>query len=137
MNRTSINPTEWGLAFQMDQGELVEGHTKLLHCSGQCAIAEDTSAELGVKVVNPDDMRSQMEVSLANIDAVLEKAGMTRANLTSLRFFTTDVDEFLGNYDVYAKWIAEAGIRPPQSLIGISRLVFPSLKVEIEATAAQ
>ena len=25
MKRTSINPAEWGMAFHMDQGELVEG----------------------------------------------------------------------------------------------------------------
>lgn len=77
-----------------------------------------------------------MEAALANVNAVLEKAEMTRANVTSLRFFTTDIDGFLENYDVYAGWIAEAGTRPPQSLTGVSRLVLPALKVEIEATAA-
>ena len=54
----------------------------------------------------------------------------------SLRFFTTDIDGFLANYDVYAGWIAEAGTRPPQSLLGIQRLFLPELLVEIEATAA-
>jgi len=137
MKRTSINPTDWGLGFQMDQGEVTEGHGKILHCSGQCAIAVDADAEMGITVVNPDDLRGQMKVSLANIDAVLEAAGMTRKNLISLRFFTTDIDGFLANYDVYAEWISEHGIRPPQSLYGISRLVFPDLKVEIEAIAAQ
>lgn len=137
MKRTSINPTDWGLAFQMDQGEVIEGHNKILHCSGQCAFAADADAEMGVTIVSPDDLRGQMTESLANIDAVLEKAGMTRSNLISLRFFTTDVDGFLANYDVYVEWISPHGIRPPQSLYGISRLVFPELKVEIEAVAAK
>ena len=35
-----------------------------------------------------------------------------------------------------AKWIDDAGIMPPQSLIGVARLVLPDLVVEIEATAA-
>jgi len=137
MKRTSINPTDWGLAFQMDQGEVTEGHDRILHCSGQCAIAPDADAEMGVKVVSPDDLRGQIRESLANIDAILEKAGMTRSNLVALRFFTTDIDGFLANYDVYAEWISVHGIRPPQSLYGISRLVLPELMVEIEAVAAQ
>ncbi len=60
---------------------------------------------------------------------------MSRVDILSLRFFTTDVDEFLKNYDVYANWIREAGTMPPQSLLGVSRLVLPELLVEIEATA--
>jgi enamine deaminase RidA (YjgF/YER057c/UK114 family) len=66
----------------------------------------------------------------------LEKAEMSRANIVALRFFTTDVDGFLENYDVYAGWISEAGTRPPQSLIGVQRLVLPELVVEIEFEAA-
>jgi enamine deaminase RidA (YjgF/YER057c/UK114 family) len=70
------------------------------------------------------------------VDTVLVEAGMTRKNVISLRFFTTDVDGFLANYDVYSNWITEAGTRPPQSLLGVQRLVLPELKVEIEAVAA-
>ena len=29
MKRTSINPTEWGLAFAMDQGETIEGAQRI------------------------------------------------------------------------------------------------------------
>lgn len=135
MNRESINPWDWGLKWNMDQGEVVEGVEKHLHCSGQIAVKPDTESELGISVVSPFEIRGQMECALANVDAILEKAGMSRKNILSLRFFTTDIDAFLQNYDVYANWIADAGIRPPQSLLGVSRLVFPELMVEIEATA--
>lgn len=136
MKRESVNPWNWGLKFCMDQGELVEGATRHLHCSGQTSLKDDPESEMGVSVVHAGDLRAQIKYSLGNIDAVLEKAGMTRKNITSLRFFTTDIDGFLANYDVYAEWIAPAGTRPPQSLLGIQRLVFPELMVEIEATAA-
>jgi enamine deaminase RidA (YjgF/YER057c/UK114 family) len=76
-----------------------------------------------------------MEAALANVDAVLAEGGMTRSNILSLRFFTTDIDGFLANYDVYATWIGQARIRPPQSLLGINRLFLPELLVEIEAVA--
>jgi len=90
---------------------------------------------MGIRVVGEGDMRAQIESALSNIDAILSEAGMARGNLLSLRFFTTDVDGFLQNYDVYAGWIGEAGIMPPQTLLGVDRLVLPTLLVEIEATA--
>ncbi len=136
MKRRSVNPTEWGLQFSMDQGELVEGATRHLRCSGQISAVPDSTTELGIKVVAPNEIRGQMECALANVDSILAKGEMTRANIVALRFFTTNIDGFLENYDVYATWIAEAGTRPPQSLIGVQRLVLPDLVVEIEIEAA-
>ena len=132
MKRESINPVEWGLKFSMDQGEVVEGATRHLRCSGQVSVEESAETELGFDVVAPGDLRGQIAQSLSNIDDVLSEAGMSRENIVNLRVFTTDIDGFLENYDVYAEWIAPAGTRPPQSLIGVSRLVLESLMVEIE-----
>ena len=136
MKRESVNPVEWGLQFSMDQGEVVEGATRHLRCSGQVSVDPSSESELGFVVVAPGDIRGQMVHALANVDAVLQKAGMGRENIVSLRFFTTDIDGFLENYDVYAEWIAPAATRPPQSLLGINRLVLEELLVEIEVEAA-
>ena len=135
MNRTSINPWDWGLQFSMDQGEMITGLTRHLNFSGQISVTPDPGSEMGITVVSPNDIRGQMEKSLANIDAILEKAGMDRSNILTLRFFTTHMEGFLANYDVYANWISSVGIRPPQSLIGVAALVLPEIVVEIEATA--
>lgn len=135
MNRTAINPSTWGLNFSMNQGEVTEGLTRYLHCSGQVALVEDADAEMGISVAHVGDIRGQMEAAFANVDAVLEQAGMSRSNILKLQFFTTDMDGFLENYDVYASWIGEAGITPPQTLLGISRLAVPDLLVEVDATA--
>ena len=135
MKRVAVNPSEWGLQWQMNQAEVVEGLTRTLHCSGQVALKADENSEMGVSVVHAGDMRGQITESLVNIDAILEKADMKRENILSLRFFTTDVDRFIENYDVYAGWIADAGIMPPQTLLGVSRLALPELMIEIEATA--
>jgi enamine deaminase RidA (YjgF/YER057c/UK114 family) len=132
MKREPMNPWDWGLQFQMDQAEVVTHLSKTLHFSGQTALKSDPDLDLGISVVAPGDIRAQTQYALECIDEVLEKAGMSRKEL---RFFTTDVDAFLENCDVYASWISEAGIRPPQSLLGVNRLVFPDLKIEIEATA--
>ncbi len=92
---------------------------------------------MGISIKHVGDIRGQMQLALANVDAVLETAGMRRSNILSLRFFTTDIDGFLENYDVYADWIKDAGTRPPQSLLGVNRLVLPDLLVEIEAFAGE
>lgn len=136
MKRTSVNPVDWGLNYKLDQGEIVEGATRHLRCSGQVSIKPDPDSELGVAVVSPDDLRGQIQCALANVDAVLKEAGMDRSNIVMLRFFTTEIDGVLENYDVYAEWITPAGTRPPQSLIGVARLFLPELKIEIEIEAA-
>lgn len=135
MKRKSINPTDWGLQWSMDQAEVVQGGTKHLRCSGQISALPAPDCELGFVVISPNDLRGQIECTLSNIDAVLSKAGMDRSNVVSLRFFTTDVDGFLKNYDIYANWIAEAETCPPQSILGVQRLVLPELMIEIEIEA--
>lgn len=135
MQRKAVNPSDWGLAFSMNQGEVVEGLTRYLHCSGQVALEPDPGSEMGIKVVHAGDLRGQIEAALANLDGVLEGAGMDRSNILTLRFFTTDVDGFLENYDVYAEWIGAAGVMPPQTLLGVHRLALPDLMIEVEATA--
>ena len=135
MKRESVNPWDWGLQFSMDQGELVDGVSRYLHLSGQISVEPDAKSEMGIAIKHVGDIRGQMQLSLANIDAVIEQAGMNRGNILTLRFFTTDIDGFLENYDVYAEWIQDTGTRPPQSLLGVNRLVLPGLLVEIEAVA--
>ena len=120
----------------MDQGEIVEGATRHLRCSGQISVDPAPGTELGITIVSPNDLRGQMEHTFKNIDSVLAEAQMSREDIVSLRFFTTDIDGFLSNYEVYTEWIAPAGIRPPQSLIGVNRLVLPELMVEVEVEAA-
>jgi len=137
VQREAVNPWDWGLQFQMNQAEAVTGITRHLHCSGQVSVVPDASAEFGVSVVSPNDIRGQMQQSFANVDAMLAEAGMVRGDILHLNFFTTDMDGFLANYDVYAEWIGAAGINPPQSLIGVSRLFLPELKVEVEVSAGQ
>ncbi len=67
MKRESVNPWDRGIKFNMDQGELVQGLTRTLYCSGQVSVDPDSS-ELGIAVIAPGDLRGQMGKSLANID---------------------------------------------------------------------
>lgn len=86
MKRTSVNPWDWGLKWSMDQGEMVEGVTLYLHCSGQVAVAPAPETELGISVLHPGEIRGQMQVALDNVDAVLTAAMPTRNKSLSKKF---------------------------------------------------
>ena len=71
MKRTPVNPSEWGLQWSLNQGEVFEGITRHLHCSGQVALEPDATSEMGIRVVGEGDMRAQISSALGNIDEVL------------------------------------------------------------------
>lgn len=129
MKRTAVNPWPWSLQLGFNQAELVEGYTQVLVCAGQTAMdAEGKPQHVG-------DMRAQIAMALDNVEAVLAQGGMSLANVVRFNMYTTDVDEFFANYDVITERTAAAGITPPGTLLGVTRLAFPELLVELEATA--
>ena len=137
MERTPINPPDdWGAAYQMNQGEIISGSSRTLYLSGQVALEADAEAEFGVRVVHEGDMRGQLSYALGLIDGLLEQAGMSRENIVFVRFYSIDNSAFLENYDVYASWVADANIAPPQSDIGVAELAIPGLLIEVEVVAA-
>jgi enamine deaminase RidA (YjgF/YER057c/UK114 family) len=54
-----------------------------------------------------------------------------------LNYYTTDVEAFLGAADVFESRLREAKSQPPGALLGVEKLAFPGLMVEIEATAVR
>ena len=59
--RTAINPTSWSINLGFDQAQLVEGHQRLLVCSGQDAVDADGNAQ------HPGDMAAQLDLALDNL----------------------------------------------------------------------
>lgn len=130
MNRKAINPWEWSMQFGFNQGELIEGHRRMLICSGQTAMSAEGAPQ------HAGNLRSQISLALDNLEAVLADAGMTLSNIVRLNIYTTDVDALLENHGVLAERLGRANVMPPVTLLGVSRLAFPELLVELEATAA-
>lgn len=130
-------PNDWAPQFQMSQAESITGFSEIVHFSGQTALVADSTAEMGLGVANPGDIRKQMEVTLASIDNLLDLGGYARENIAHVNIYTVDMAGFLANYDVYATWISEAGIRPPQTALGVASLVTPELMIEIDITVVR
>jgi enamine deaminase RidA (YjgF/YER057c/UK114 family) len=129
MERTAVNPWQWSVAFGFNQAELVEGATRVLFCSGQ------TSVDANGAPQHPGDMAAQISLALDNVEAVLQGAGFGLGNLVRLNFYTTDVDAFLANSHVMGTRLGAVGVLPAGTLLGVARLAFPELMIEMEGTA--
>jgi enamine deaminase RidA (YjgF/YER057c/UK114 family) len=129
MERTDINPWEWSKAFGFSQAVNLAGASQVLLCSGQTATGDDGSPP------TTSDMTEQVQMATSNLTKVLESAGMTMANVVKMTIYTTDVDELMGAFGTAAAFLGDN--LPAITLIGVTRLAFPELKVEIEATAAR
>jgi len=129
MQRTAVNPWSWSLNFGFNQAEVIEGQTKVLVCAGQTAVDGDGTPQ------HAGDMGAQVALALDNLEAVLAGAGMTLANVVRLNMYTTDVDAFLQHVGALAGRLGAAGVMPPGTLLGVTRLAFPDLMIELEATA--
>lgn len=129
MERRIINPWTWQDEFGYVQANEVSGGQRTLYCSGQAANDATGAAVLA------GDMRGQIGLALDNLETLLAAAGFSFADIVRLNIFTTDVDQFFANYDAFVGRLAAAGCRHTGSLIGVARLAFPEMMIEIETTA--
>ena len=128
MDRRLINPWTWQEQFGFNHGHEVTGAERTLYLAGQVSLDDDG------QLVHEADMVGQINKSIDNIEAVLEAAGMTLANVVRLNIYTTDVDGLLENAAALGRLNA-AGCQYTSTLLGVARLAFPELLVELEATA--
>lgn len=131
MQQRKINPWAWQNQFAFSQAIEVSGANRVLYCAGQ------TSVDDQGRPVHVGDMRRQIELAFQNLETVLTAAGFTLGDVTRLNYYTTDVDGFLSAYEVVAGHLAKAGCQPSSTLLGVTRLAFPELLIEIEATAVK
>jgi enamine deaminase RidA (YjgF/YER057c/UK114 family) len=127
MERTPINPWPFSIGLGFDQAQLIEGHQRLLVCSGQDAVDADGNAQ------HPGDMGAQLELALDNLEAVLAAADMTLANVVRLNTYTTDVAEYLKHFTRLTDRFGTS--RFATSLLGVAQLPAPQLLILLEATA--
>ena len=138
MVRRAINPeNNWAKEFQFHQGEIIEETQRLFYISGQISAESDSTSPMGVSIIGKGNQKEQLIIVLKKIDTLLEKAEMSRKNLIQIRFYTVDIQNFMENYNIYASWIQEAGIKPTNSVIGVTGIAHPDAMIEIEAVAAQ
>ena len=131
MQQRTINPWKWQDQLGFAQAIEVNGAQSVLYCAGQ------TSMDAQGRPAHKGDMRGQITLAMNNLEEVLRNAGGSLSNVVRLNYYTTDVDKFFAAHDIVITRLKEAGCQPASTLLGVSRLAFPELMVEIEATAVK
>lgn len=97
-------------------------HNGMVYLAGQ--VADDPKA----------DVTEQTRQILANIDALLTRAGTDRSKLLTCNIWLSDIKTFNSMNAVYDRWIDPEN--PPVRACVESALATPDYKVEIQVTAA-
>jgi 2-iminobutanoate/2-iminopropanoate deaminase len=97
----------------------------LVWVSGTVGIASDGSI--------PKDVVEQFEVAITNMDACLKAAGAGAENVVKITIFLTDVADRAKINPIRQRYFGPH--RPASTLVEVTALVLPELKVEIEAQA--
>jgi len=126
MDRRTVNPWTWQEQLGYNQGHEVTGAERTLYLSGQGSIDDDG------QLVHEGDMVGQLNKCIDNVETVLSESDMTLANVVRITVYTTDA--------VYQNAAAlgrlnEAGSRQTMTLLGVSRLAYLEMLVELEVTA--
>jgi 2-iminobutanoate/2-iminopropanoate deaminase len=98
----------------------------LLFCAGQIPIDPATGNLI------TGDIKAQTERVLLNVKAILDDQGLTFANVVKSTVFLTDLNNFAGMNEVYAKFFTENF--PARSTIQVAGLP-KAAAVEIEVVA--
>jgi enamine deaminase RidA (YjgF/YER057c/UK114 family) len=129
MERRSLNPWTWQDPYGFAQAVELTGISRTLLCAGQAAVdAEGHPAHAG-------DMKAQLQLALTNLEAVLRQADLTLTDVVRLTVYTTDFDAFLAESGLLTARLGEVRCRPVLTGVGVTRLAFPELMGELEATA--
>ncbi len=97
----------------------------LIWVSGTVGVAADGSI--------PSDVTTQFEIAIANLDACLKAVGAGAEHVVKVTVFLTDIADRPKINPIRQRYFGPH--RPASTLVEVSALVLPDLKVEIEAQA--
>jgi 2-iminobutanoate/2-iminopropanoate deaminase len=122
-NPTTVHPPPAAYSHQIE----VSGDERLLVLSGQMGMHVDGTV--------PDDPLEQLDVALTNVELNLEAAGMDLGDLVKLTFYLVGEMDLDRRRELLAARLGRH--RPCMTLLFVSALATPSLKVEVDAWAAK
>ena len=132
MERHAINPPELFSGQAFSQTFSVTRPGRLIFVSGQVDCDRDG------KVRNPDDLEAQLKGTLDNLDIALRAQSASMRDLVQVTIYVVGLQP---EHTARIREIRSAYFdteRPPAvTLLGIERLAFPGLRVEIDIIAAQ
>ena len=130
MEKRTIDPWKCGEQTNSAQAVEVKNVDGTLYCSGQVAIDENG-------VPSNADMRSQLMLTIQNLEKLINDSGYECKNIVRLNIYTTSTQDFFTNcMDVYVPFLQKYSIKQATTLLEVKGL-FATLTVELEATVVR
>lgn len=104
---------------------VLSGNT--LYASGQLGLIPETG-------VLPEGIAAQTKQALANVEAVLTEAGLTKSDVVKAGIFLADMNDFATVNGIYAEFFGDT--YPARSCVQVARLPKDGL-IEIEVIAVK